>query len=64
MANTNIQVGDRIRIKEEVRMTKITYPKGHEFKVYNSSYRGLDLIDDEGNKLDETLFINHLFEKL
>jgi len=36
--------------------------KGHEFNVVSSSYRGFDLLDDEGNHLDETLFISDLLE--
>jgi len=59
-----MKVGDRVRLTGEVDMTIKKYPAGHEFTVYNSSYRGLDLIDDEGNKLDETLFITHLIEKI
>lgn len=37
-------------------MFNITYPKGHVFTVYGSSYRGWDLVDDSGNKMDECLF--------
>ena len=38
------------------------YPKGHEFTIYGSSYRGWDMIDDAGNKVDECLFIEHILE--
>jgi len=58
----NINIGDRIRLLEDVDMNKILYKKGHEFTVVSSSFRGLDLEDDDGNRLDETLFIHSLLE--
>jgi len=59
----NIEIGSRVRLKEDVDMPGyMLFHKGHEFTVYDSSYRGWDLVDDEDNKLDETLFIDHLLE--
>ena len=58
----HIKIGSRIRLKEDVDMVNVTYTKGHEFTVYNSSYRGWDLIDDDGNKIDECLFIHDKLE--
>lgn len=51
--NQQIRVGDRVILNDDVTRFK----KGHEFTVYDYSYRGLDLIDDNGNKMDECLFI-------
>jgi hypothetical protein len=60
--NKQIKVGSRVRLKEDVPMFNCTYTKGHEFNVVSSSYRGFDLEDDDGNRMDETLFIDHLLE--
>jgi len=60
--NGIIKIGSRVRIIEDVEMFDCTYTKGHEFKVYGSSYRGFDLIDDCGNRIDECLFIHDKLE--
>lgn len=39
----------------------IVYPVGHIFKVIGRSYRGLDLEDENGHKIYETLFISNHF---
>lgn len=57
-----IKIGSRVRLLEDVEMFTRTYTKGHEFTVYGGSYRGWDLIDDEGNKMDECLFIHDKLE--
>lgn len=57
-----IEIGSRVRLLEDVEMFNCTYTKGHEFKVYGSSYRGFDLVDDDGNKMNETLFIHDKLE--
>lgn len=36
------------------------YKKGHLFTVTGNSFRGLDLKDDDGNVISETLFIDHI----
>lgn len=65
MNNTPIKIGDRVKITQQVHMPMyMTFEAGHEFTVYDSSHRGLDLKDDEGNCLDETLFINSIIEKI
>jgi hypothetical protein len=51
-----------VRLTEDVEMFKCIYTKGHEFTVYGSSFRGWDLIDDDGNKIDECLFIHDKLE--
>ncbi len=59
----NIKVGSKVRLTEDIEMTGYrTFEKGHIFTVYGSSYRGWDLIDDKGFKLDETLFIHDRLE--
>lgn len=55
--NKGIKIGSRVRLLEQVNMTNITYEIGHEFTVYGLSDRGWDLVDDNGNKLDETRFV-------
>jgi len=42
----------------------IKYPVGHLFKVIGSSSRGLDIEDENGNHIYETLFINDHFISL
>lgn len=57
-----MKIGSRIRLTEDHEMTDCIYHKGHEFTIYDSNYRGFDLIDDDGNKLMETAFIINKFE--
>jgi hypothetical protein len=59
-----IEIGSRVRLLEDVEMFECVYTKGHEFTVYGASYRGWDLIDDDGNKIDECLFIHDKLELL
>ena len=58
----HIDIGSRVKLNDDVHMTDIIYKKGHEFTVYRGSDRGWDLVDDEGNKLDETRFISNKLE--
>lgn len=57
-----ITIGSRVRLLDDIKMFNTTYKKGHQFTVYNESYRGFDLIDDNGNKMDECLFIHDKLE--
>lgn len=57
-----IKLGSRVRLTEDVDMHNVTYTKGHEFNVYAETQRGFDLIDDDGNKMDECLFIHDKLE--
>lgn len=58
-----IKVGSRIKLKEDVKMYDRTYSKGHEFNVVDYNYpRGFDLEDDDGNRIDECLFIHDKLE--
>ena len=50
--------GARVRILEDVVMHDITYTNGHEFTITGEDdIRGLDLVDDDGNRLCETRFV-------
>lgn len=60
--NKQITVGSRVRLTEDHEMPGCTYTKGHEFTIYGSSYRGFDMVDDDGNKIDEALFMHHKLE--
>jgi hypothetical protein len=52
------EIGARVRLLEDVVMSNITYIKGHEFTITGEDdIRGLDLEDDEGNRLYETRFV-------
>lgn len=53
-----IKIGDRVILNDDTNR----FNKGHEFTVYGYSYRGLNLIDDNGNKMDECLFITDKIE--
>jgi hypothetical protein len=58
----NLKIGDRIKLNDRVESGNRVFESGHEFTIYGSSYRGWDIIDDEGNKIDECLFIHDKFE--
>jgi len=50
--------GARVRLLEDVEMSYCTFTKGHEFTITGSdNIRGLDLEDDDGNRLCETRFV-------
>jgi len=52
------EIGARVRLLEDVEMHDCTYIKGHEFFITGEdSIRGLDLEDDDGNRLCETRFV-------
>lgn len=58
-----ITIGSRVRITKDVKMLSIIYKKGHEFTVTSiDGIRGLDLVDDKGNVLAETRFIDRFIE--
>jgi hypothetical protein len=60
--NNSIQIGSRVRLKSEHSLFNKTFEQGHEFTVYDSSYRGWDLVDDDGYKIYECLFIHDKLE--
>jgi hypothetical protein len=57
-----IKIGSRVRLLSDVKMFNCTYTKGHEFTVFGCGYRGWDLVDDDGNKMLECLFIHDKLE--
>lgn len=60
--HNQIKIGSRVKLTEDVELFACTYTKGHEFTVCGSSYRGWDLVDDDGNKMGECLFIHDKLE--
>lgn len=63
MGKGRITIGSRVKLNNDLnRKYGKSYKKGHEFLVYGESFRGFDLKDDEGNCLDECLFIHDKLE--
>lgn len=60
--NNNFKIGSVVRITEDISLFNKVFEKGHIFTIYGSSYRGWNLIDDNGNKMDECLFIHDKLE--
>jgi len=58
MQSKQITIGSRVRLIDDTNR----FSKGHEFTVYGHSFRGFDLVDDQGNKMDECLFIHDKLE--
>lgn len=59
----HIKVGSKVRLTEDIEMFfgKV-YKAGEIFTVYGSSYRGWDLVNDKGEKIDETQFVSNKYE--
>lgn len=57
-----MKIGDTVEFTEDYQFNGKLYKKGHRFKVFDSSYRGLDLVDADGNKICETLFISNIIK--
>ncbi len=53
-------IGKRVMFLEDFEFNGKLYKKGHLFTVTGNSFRGLDLKDDDGNVISETLFIDHI----
>ena len=51
----NHEEGRRIRLTANRSALNGKFTCGHEFTITGSSYRGFDLIDDDGNRLLETM---------
>ena len=51
-------VGDRVRITRDVTVLSGTFTAGHRFRVIRSGPRGLDLEDENGNLLCDTIMID------
>lgn len=59
---SQIKIGSKVKLTKDIEMFARTYKSGEIFTVYGSSYRGWDLINDKGEKIDETLFISDKYE--
>lgn len=64
MMKNTCKIGSRVKLTEDISLFNKQFKKGHIFTIYGSSYRGWDLIDDDGNKMDECLFIHDKLELL
>lgn len=57
-----MDIGNKVKLKEDYTLFNKVYKKDHVFTIKDMSYRGWDLEDTEGNKIDEALFIHDKFE--
>jgi len=57
-----IKIGSKVKLTEDIKMFARTYKAGEIFTVYGSSYRGFDLVNDKGEKIDETRFVQDKYE--
>ena len=54
-------MGKKIKLGEDVEMIHKTFKKGHVFTIIGESYRGLDIEDEDGDRIYECKFIQHHF---
>lgn len=55
--------GQRVVFLEDFNFNGKLYKKGHQFTITGSdNIRGLDLEDDNGNRISETRFIRNKYE--
>ena len=58
-------IGQRVVVLEEFEFNGKVYKKGHQFTITgDDNMRGLDLEDDNGNRICETRFIRSKYELL
>ena len=57
-----IKIGSKVKLTKDIEMFARTYKSGEIFTVYGSSYRGWDLVNDKGEKIDETFFVQDKYE--
>jgi len=56
-------IGEIVVVLEEFEFNGKVYKKGHQFTITGDDYiRGLDLEDDNGNRIGETRFSGWKFE--
>jgi hypothetical protein len=53
-----MEIGSRIVLTADVKMSTCTYKKGHEFTIVAEGERGFDIRDDDGNMICETLLMS------
>lgn len=58
----SIKIGDRVRLGINIELLTCTYTKGHEFTVIGESRRGWDLMDDNGNEIQEVFYVHGKLE--
>lgn len=58
-------IGQRVVFLEDFEFNGKIYKKGHQFTITgDDNMRGLDLEDDNGNRIGETRFIRSKYELL
>lgn len=56
-------IGQRVVVIEEIEFNGKVYKPGHQFTITGEdNIRGLDLEDDDGNRIGETRFISHMYK--
>lgn len=56
-------IGQRVVLLEQLEFNDKVYHSGHQFTISgDDNIRGLDLEDDNGNRIGETRFIRHMYE--
>lgn len=56
--------GETVVLLEDFEFNGKKYPKGHKWTIIDTSYRGWDIQDSEGNIISECLFIHDKFTSL
>jgi len=54
-------IGKKIKLGKDIRIRDRTFKKGHIFTIFNESFRGLDIVDNEDNRIYECRFIQQYF---
>lgn len=63
--NKGLKKGDRIELTQPLTVMAGTYTVGHRFTITDDSgFRGVDMMDDEGNRVTECGMVQHTFKKL
>lgn len=61
---TNLKIGDRIELTQDVSTMAGTFTKGHRLICIGRGSRGYDFVDADGNKLLETALLGEFYKKL
>lgn len=63
--NKGLRKGDRIELTEPLTIMAGTFTVGHQFTITDDSgLRGVDMVDDEGNRVGECGLVQHTFKKI
>lgn len=60
--NNRMKVGSIIELIEDLKMYHVTYKRGHRFTIINEGLRGFDIMDDDGNIIQECRLIHSIFK--